>query len=34
VAVARGNADSGEVAHLFRFERAHHSDFISPVIPG
>ncbi len=27
-------ADSDEVAHLFRFERAHHSDFISPVIPG
>ena len=26
-------ADSDEVAHLFRFEAAHHSDFISPMIP-
>jgi hypothetical protein len=26
-------ADSDEVAHLFRLEAAHHSDFISPMIP-
>ncbi len=29
----RPGADSDEVAHLFRFELAHHSDFISPMIP-
>jgi hypothetical protein len=31
--IGRSSADSDEVAHRFRFEAAHFSDFIPPIIP-